>query len=375
MARKPKRMRLPNGFGQISEIKNRNLRKPFRAMVTVGTSETGRPICKILKPQGYFATYNEAYAALIKYHENPYVGSSDMTMEELYEKWSERHFETVGKSAKASINAAWRYCASIYKMKVVDVKMRHLKQCIDDGTVVRRGTVVHTTAITKKRIKNLFNCVFDYAVEYEIVERNIARELVLKTRKSEENKKPAHMAFTDDEMDILWKNKDEHPFAAIMLIQCYSGWRPAEMGKLTIENTNLTDWTFTSGVKTSNGINRTVPIHTKIKDLVKEKYEEADRIGSEYLFNLRMGHDNGYDNFIEYYKYRYMFQKTVAQLGLNPEHSPHDCRKHFVTMAKKYEVNDFAIKRIVGHSITDITERIYTERNLDWIRSEIEKIR
>ena len=30
-----KRKRLPNGFGQISEIKGRNLRKPFRAMVTV----------------------------------------------------------------------------------------------------------------------------------------------------------------------------------------------------------------------------------------------------------------------------------------------------------------------------------------------------
>ena len=31
-----KRRRLPNGFGQISELKGRNLRKPFRAMVTVG---------------------------------------------------------------------------------------------------------------------------------------------------------------------------------------------------------------------------------------------------------------------------------------------------------------------------------------------------
>ena len=37
--RKPrtnKRKRLPNGFGQISELKGQSLRKPFRAMVTVG---------------------------------------------------------------------------------------------------------------------------------------------------------------------------------------------------------------------------------------------------------------------------------------------------------------------------------------------------
>lgn len=57
--RKSKRMRLPNGFGQISEIKGRNLRNPFRAMVTVGKDSSGRPICKTLKPKGYFSTYNK----------------------------------------------------------------------------------------------------------------------------------------------------------------------------------------------------------------------------------------------------------------------------------------------------------------------------
>ena len=67
-----KRRRLPNGFGQISEIKNRKLRNPFRAMITVGKTETGRSICKPLKPQSYFPTYNAAYEALIEYNKNPY---------------------------------------------------------------------------------------------------------------------------------------------------------------------------------------------------------------------------------------------------------------------------------------------------------------
>ena len=64
-AKNNKRRRLPNGFGQIREIKNRNLRKPFRAMVSVGKTETGKPICKPLKPESYFPTYNDAYAALV----------------------------------------------------------------------------------------------------------------------------------------------------------------------------------------------------------------------------------------------------------------------------------------------------------------------
>ena len=40
-------------------------------MVTVGKSPTGKPICKLLKPKAYFKTYNEAYQALMKYHEDP----------------------------------------------------------------------------------------------------------------------------------------------------------------------------------------------------------------------------------------------------------------------------------------------------------------
>ena len=70
--RTKKRMRLPNGFGQITEIKNQNLRNRYRAMITVGKTETGKPICKLLKPNSYFPTYNDAYNALMEYHKNPY---------------------------------------------------------------------------------------------------------------------------------------------------------------------------------------------------------------------------------------------------------------------------------------------------------------
>lgn len=57
------------------------------------------------------------------------------------------------------------------------------------------------------------------------------------------------------------------------------------------------------------------------------------------------------------------------------EHVPHDPRLTFVTMAKKYYVDEYAIKRIVGHKITDITERVYTKRDVEWLKSEIEKIK
>ena len=54
---------------------------------------------------------------------------------------------------------------------------------------------------------------------------------------------------------------------------------------------------------------------------------------------------------------------------------PHDGRKHFVTMAKKYGVDEYAIKYMVGHKISDITEKVYTQREFEWLKDEIEKIK
>lgn len=66
---------------------------------------------------------------------------------------------------------------------------------------------------------------------------------------------------------------------------------------------------------------------------------------------------------------------THNELNLNPEHRPHDGRKHFVTMAKKYGVDEYAIKYMVGHKISDITEKVYTQREFEWLKDEIEKIK
>ena len=168
--RAKRRMRLPNGFGQISELKGRNLRNPFRAMVTVGKDGAGRPICKTLKPQGYFKTYNEAYAALVEYNRNPYDLGESITMSELYERWSERHYKTLtGDSLVLSYRAAWKRCSQIENMRVIDVRPRHLKLCIDNAS----------TPNTKRVTKILLDMMLDYAVEYDMVEKNYARAFKL----------------------------------------------------------------------------------------------------------------------------------------------------------------------------------------------------
>lgn len=373
-----KRRRLPNGFGQISEIKNRNLRNPFRAMVTVGKNSDGRPICKPLKPESYFPTYNDAYAALVEYNKNPYDLDVAITTKELYDRWTDSYFKTLkSNSSIRTITSAWAYCSSVYDMRVKDIRARHIKGCIDNGTAFIKGEERLPTANMKSRIKSLFNLMLDYAVEYEIVDKNYARTFNLSDDivKEKEEVKRGHIPFSEKEMDLLWQNINKYPYIDVILIQCYSGWRPQELGLIEIENVDLENFFFKGGMKTDAGRNRIVPIHPKIRDLVKNRYQEAVALGSKYLINCTDTQTHRSNYLFTYEKYQQRFAKIKTKLSLNPQHRAHDGRTHFVTMAKKYNVDEYAIKYMVGHSIQDITEKVYTKREIEWLKNEIEKIK
>lgn len=375
--RSNKRRRLPNSFGQISEIKNRHLRKPFRAMVTVGKTETGRPICKPLKPDSYFETYNDAYAALVAYNKNPYSLEPAITVKELYEKWSKEHFKTLkGEYSAQAIELAWRYCSSLYGMRAADIRGYHIKGCMDEGTAEIRGKTKKANATTKAKIKSIFNLMLDYAVEREIVDRNHARSFHLSGEVKQDflTVQKEHIPFSDEEFSILWQERNREKLIDVLLIQCYSGWRPQELVCLELEKVDLENGTFRGGMKTSAGTDRIVPIHSKILPIVKKWYSDSKAFGSKYLFTYSSdGKELAAP--LTYWKYASAIRRICETFSFNPNHRPHDGRVHFVTMAKKYGVDEYAIKFIVGHAVSDITERVYTKRERDWLKTEIEKIK
>ncbi len=181
-----------------------------------------------------------------------------------------------------------------------------------------------------------------------------------------------HIIFTEVEMQALWNNVETLRFTDWILIQCYMGWRPQELANLKIENVHLDERFITGGMKTEAGKNRIVPIHPRIFDLVKKNHITAVELGSEYLFNDPSAVRGGMN--ITYDKYAGRFDKIISALNLHKDHRPHDPRKTFITMAKKAGVDEYVIKRLIGHRITDITEAAYTERDVEWLREELEKI-
>lgn len=374
-----KHRRLPNGFGSITEVTSQNLRKRFRARVCVGKTETGRVILKNLKPEAYFSSYNEAYEALMTYNKNPYDLDSAMSVEELYNRWSTQYFSEITDAGKRTITSAWAYCSSVYTMRAKDIRARHIKGCMENGFRIEtrgahKGEKKYASAGMQSRIKSMFNLMLDYALEYEIVDRNYARTFDISddVTKEIETAKRNHIIFSDDEMKILWDNVNM-PYVDWILIQCYMGWRPQELATLKLSEINLELQYAQAGMKTEAGKQRIVPIHSKIKDLVESNYKHAVEIGSEYLLN-DVGITHSSSMTMTYDKYSYRFTKVIESLGLNREHRPHDPRKTFITRCKKADVDINALKQMVGHSIKDITESVYTVRDVEWLRKDLEKM-
>lgn len=375
-------MKLPNGYGSVTKLSG-NRRKPYLARVTLGwiTNEQTGKTTQNRVPIGTYKTKKEALQALAEYGANPYdIQNNNLTLAELYQKWTEAYFPTLsGESSTRTITSAWKYCHPLYKMRVKDLRARHIKGIMEDGYIIssrgkNAGQKVMASPGVKARIKSMFNLMLDYALEYEIVDKNYARTFDISEDiiKEKEAATRGHIIFPPDEMKILWDNVDKIRFVDWILIQCYMGWRPQELATLHLADVNLDEWYMVAGMKTDAGKNRMVPIHTKIQSLVKRNYDYAVSLGSDALFNDPTATKGGMK--ITYDKYAGRFDKVMAALKLNPEHRPHDPRMTFITMAKKAGIDPMVVKRLAGHRINDVTEAVYTVRDLEWLRSDIEKI-
>ena len=70
---------------------------------------------------------------------------------------------------------------------------------------------------------------------------------------------------------------------------------------------------------------------------------------------------------------RYLiWDKSLARL--NMEHLPHDMRHTFASLCKEYHVDEYVLKLLIGHAVRDLTERVYTHRQIEQLREELEKL-
>lgn len=340
---KGRQLRRTNGSGSVVKLSG-NRRKPFEVRINTRMDERYYPVYDVL---GRYETRDEATAALLEYNKEPYdLQANKLTFADVYNKYFERKYVKGKKQYSASsINCtkmAFKKCAALHDRIFKDLRTDDLQTILDDWSLSHAYL---------EHIRNLFRQMYAYALQYDIVQKDVSQFVELNKPEDDEHGVP----FTPQELEKIWaayrsgvENMD------MILILVYSGWRIGEL--LTLEEINLENLTYKGGIKTAAGKGRIVPIHSKITEMVRLRQSDG-------WFKISKN------------TYNQIFKQAVAAAGVATYHTPHDCRHTFVTLLSNAGADEICIKRLVGHSSGgDVTEKIYTHKDIEQLRNAIEKI-
>jgi len=330
-------LRNPNGYGSVFKLSG-NRRKPWAVRITTGWTIEGKQKYEYLD---YFSSRQAAMIALADYNNNPYdLSSGKITFKEVYERFKKERFPKMSKSSQSGYTMAYNRSESLHDMKFIDIRKSHMQQVIDN---------CDKSHGTKRKIKILFNQLYKHAMENDLTHKDYARFVELPRDNSESSRKP----FTLDEIKLLWENINRFDDIDSILIMIYTGLRPGELVEVQNKKIHLDKRYFRGGFKTEAGTNRVIPIHKKIHKLIEARMDS----NNEYLITNFEGNKLSY-----YVYYHEKFKKIMEQLEL--DHRPHDCRHTFATLMDNAGANKLSIRRIMGHAGKDITDKVYTHKDV-----------
>ena len=238
-----------NGAGSVTSYVTKKGKRKYRVRITTSTyfdPETEK-VKVVSKSLGSFNTKAEAEAALAEYNNSPYdLTAKIKTVGDLYEIWQPEYCSKLkNDSSVRTITCTWEYCKSIANMPLNRLCAGYIKDVMNKGYVIvktgkNKGERKYASDNTKCRIKSLFNLMLDYALERNLVVKNVARTFdVNDIREEGDYGKKIKEPFSSDDIKTLWDSIDEFPFADIILIGIYTGFRPSELCDLKIENIDL----------------------------------------------------------------------------------------------------------------------------------------
>lgn len=320
-------MKKANGYGSISKLSGKR-RRPYIVRVTdLEASLRPNPdgtYSQKLKVLGYFATLSEAEFFLAEYNlknqKNSVVSDIryiNITFGEIWEIWQERHLEQ-GTSRCKSYTSAFRKLAPLHNKKIRDIRLYDLQSIIDLQKFTSKSSL--------NNLKIVMNIVFEWAIKNDIIEKNYTQYVEISA-----NAVKNHVPFSQKEIDRLWISGSD--IADTILIYVYTGVRPSELLELRKDNIFNNYFNIVSA-KTAAGI-RSVPVADKINE--RFNWFVRERL-SAY----------SYDNYAR--DFNYIFAN----------HTPHDTRSTFISLATEKGIDKPIIQKIVGHKAGDVTTDVYT---------------
>lgn len=347
----PPRKKRGNGQGCVLETYNGK----YKAIVTLGyyLDDTGKRHKKTRSQ--VFDKKREAIAALPRLLEAGEITTGKCTFKELYDKWLPTH--RAGASTIGCYTAAIKYFEPVYHLKMQDITIDDLQDCLDDCPKGRG---------TRRNMKTVCGLVYKYGIPRKAVPDmlNLAEYLVV------EGDGAAHReSFTDIEIAKIKKACGKIPYADDIYCMIYTGFRPSEFLALTSADYDRQRQTLTGGAKTAAGRGRVVTVSPKIRALL-----EAHGAAGGLLFANIGGEKWNLKDFTER-----AFYPALEAAGIdNPlvtvgggikrhKYTPHTCRHTFATLMKRAPGAEKDKLELIGHASAEML-RYYQDVSLDDLR-------
>lgn len=332
--------RRTRGNGQGTVYKRPNGK--YRATVVLGyyTDKNGKRRKKTRSKD--FALKKDAVAALpaLLSGGREKINTS-ITFQEVYQKWSPGHAETVGKSTMDCYAAAYKHLAPLWFLRMADIEIDDVLECFEDCTAGKR---------TKQNMKALLSLMYKWAIPRHCVPDRL--NLAEFVRVSGEDG-PGRPSFTDAQIKAIRGQIGKAPGAAQVLCMIYLGFRPSEFLALQKADYDPKLQTITGGAKTEAGRGRTVTVSPKVLAYVEQAAEgEGEALfcapdGKPY--NLTFWTENVFYPVLEAAK----INNPMVEIGggvMRHLYTPHCCRHTFATLMKRVDGAAKDKQELIGHA-------------------------
>lgn len=348
----PRRRKLPNGVGSITKlgkVRGKSRVSPYMARLPAQYDINGKEDRPIV---GCYKTYNEAFDALINYTK-PIEDKAKLKV--VFESYKDDlDYKGLSRKTQVKYNTNFNHFIDLHNKPINQIVQYDLQTVINDRIKngydeVVNGITVHKdySKDTIRQLKTVMVKVYDHAIERGLVDRNIAKDLVVRgeAEKGDEGKNP----FTDKELILMYKKRQEIPFLNHIIIMSLTGLRTSEYRNLKIssidmENNIIEDF----GIKTDAGKQRTVYILKTIRPILAELMIQSK---SGYLYEKDGKHRSDTT-------FRMEFKEALDEVGL-PDHVPYDCRRSLATRAKKHKAKIRSVSDMLGHKDEKTTAKYY----------------
>ena len=339
-------MRKPNGYGSIKKLSG-NRRRPFVFVVT----QEGKQ-----RPVEYFETQVEAeiyQADYNKIHTNHSLPGHKITFAEVFYRWLPAHVAD-NEPAQTTIynyHNSFQHCLSLHELPIADIKYADYQRVIDGMKKERLSYA------SMKKVRSLISLLLKFATEYEIVNKNYAPLLKIGKNRPVRPHKP----FSRQQINRLWQCYVSGTDSILILL--YTGMRVGELLALEKRSVNLRQrFIRIIKSKTASGI-RIIPIHTRIVPLIEDRMRRP----GVFLLSDPEGRSYNYSRFCSSWR--------RVMTAIHAKHTTHDCRHTVATLLDNAGANENAKRRILGHASGDVTDRVYTHKNLRQLRKAIQLLK